>query len=292
MNSTATAARSLSKTEANVVLGFEWRGQKTITLDDLRRSLRGSDVYARRLAHGLVHKGWLERLRPGVFRLIPADRGPEGIGDTNPLAAGAALVHPYFFSFGTACTHHGLTEQVFAEVYIACQRRLRPRVVRNSRFIFVAMAPARFFGFEEVSALGERVQMATPERALLDAIDRPFLAGGLAEVSRMVARAGRRLDWAAAVDLLRRWDQSALVQRLGYLLDLHRIDMPEPERDALRALVRPASKIHLGPRRRWGATGKLATAWNVIENVPSELLTEAGEGKKRRVVFKPAGRTR
>jgi hypothetical protein len=35
------------------------------------------------------------------------------VADTNPLAAGAVLVRPYFFSFGTACTYHGLTDQVF-----------------------------------------------------------------------------------------------------------------------------------------------------------------------------------
>ncbi|MFQ5743605.1 MAG: hypothetical protein ACE5HV_08450 [Acidobacteriota bacterium] len=50
------------------------------------------------------------------------------MADTNPLAAGAVLVSPYFYSFGTACTHHGLSEQVFSEVYLACQEPRR-RVV-------------------------------------------------------------------------------------------------------------------------------------------------------------------
>jgi hypothetical protein len=29
------------------------------------------------------------------------------------------LMAPYCFSFGTACTYLGLTEEVFAEVYVA-----------------------------------------------------------------------------------------------------------------------------------------------------------------------------
>lgn len=291
MDIDATTSRSLSRTEANIVLGLEWRGTSTVTLADLRGSLRKSDVYARRLAHALVRKGWLERLRPGVFRLIPADRGPQGIADTNPLTAGAALVRPYFFSFGTACTHHGLTEQVFSEVYIACQRPLRPRIVRDTRYVFAVVPPARFFGFEEVAALGERVQMATRERALLDAIDRPQLAGGVGEVSRMVARAGHRLDWQAALDLLRRWDNPALVQRLGYLLDLHRIEIPTWERAMLLAIVRPKSKILLGPRARWGTSGRLAGCWNVVENVPGHLLVETGgSARRRKVVLGGKGR--
>jgi predicted transcriptional regulator of viral defense system len=103
--------RSLSKNEAKVVLDLEWRGQTTVTLGELRQALGASESYARFLAHKLVQKGWLERLRPGLYRLVPATRGREGVADANPLAAGGVLIAPYFFSFGTACTFHGLTEQ-------------------------------------------------------------------------------------------------------------------------------------------------------------------------------------
>ncbi|MCG8556562.1 MAG: type IV toxin-antitoxin system AbiEi family antitoxin domain-containing protein [Proteobacteria bacterium] len=84
--------RTLSQNEAKVVLDLEWRNQKTVTLAELREALGASEGYARKLAHGLVKKGWLERLRPGLFQLVPADRGREGVADTNPLAAGAVLV--------------------------------------------------------------------------------------------------------------------------------------------------------------------------------------------------------
>ena len=104
--------RTLSRTEAKVVLALEWRQQKTITLAQLRQALGVSEGYARKLAHGLVEKGWFERLRPGLFLLVPADRGRKGVADMNPLAAGAVLVSPYFYSFGTACTHR---QQLYAE---------------------------------------------------------------------------------------------------------------------------------------------------------------------------------
>jgi len=129
--------RSLSQNEAKIILDLEWRSQATVTLAELREALGASASYARFFAHKLVQKGWLERLRPGLFRLVPAARGREGVADANPLAAGAVLVSPYFFSFGTACTHHGLTEQVFAEVYVACQERRRPVLVRGKRYVFV-----------------------------------------------------------------------------------------------------------------------------------------------------------
>lgn len=277
--------RTLSKNESQVVLDLEWRGQKTVTLADIRAVLGSSEAYARFLAHKLVRKGWLERLRPGLFRLIPAERGREGVADTNPLAAGAALVAPYFFSFGTACTHHGFTEQSFAEIYIACQQHRRPETIRGTRYVFVEVRPERFFGFAEANVLGETVQMATRERALLDALDRPQYAGGLGEVSRMVSRSWGKLSWDALLELLRRLKESALVQRLGYLFDLHHVEASAEQRAALESLVRHGSKVHLGPRGKWGTSGKLVRPWNIVENVPHEVLAEKGERRRRRVTF-------
>jgi predicted transcriptional regulator of viral defense system len=277
--------RTLSKTEAKVVLDLEWRNQKIVTLAELREALGASENYARLFAHRLVKKGWLERLRPGLFQLIPADRGPEGVADTNPLAAGAVIVKRYFYSFGTACTHHGLTEQVFSEVYMACRKQRRPETIRAQRYVFVHVPERRFFGFEQVAVLGEPVQMATVERALLDAVDRPRHAGGIGEVSHIAARAATRVSWDAMLDLVRRWDSSAIVQRLGYFLDLHLAHVPDNVKAALLDLVRPKSKILLASRRRWGTTGKLMRTWNVVENVPRDVLMPKEEKPRRRVVF-------
>ncbi|MFC2171737.1 hypothetical protein ACFLU6_03780 [Acidobacteriota bacterium] len=122
---------------------------------------------------------WLERLRPGLYQLVPASRGRDGVADTNPLAAGALLTSPYFFSFGTACTHHGLTEQRFSEVYVACRERRKDENIRGIRYVFVHVPEQQFFGFTENRVLGASVQMATLERALLDAINRPRYSGGI-----------------------------------------------------------------------------------------------------------------
>jgi len=277
--------RTLSQNEAKVVLSLEWRGQRTVTLAELRTELAASEGYARYVAHRLVKKGWLERLRPGLFQLVPADRGREGVGDTHPLTVGAILVEPYFFSYGTACTIHGLTEQVFAEVYVACTTLRKPEMIRGNRYVFVRVREARFFGYEKTTVLGEPVQMATRERALLDAIDRPRYAGGIGEVSRIVGRAGPDLAWERLLEFAGRWGESAIVQRLGYFLDLHDVESPREVRKALLKLVRPTSKVHLGPRRRWGTTGTLARPWNVIINVPEAVLAEQRE-RRRRVRFR------
>jgi predicted transcriptional regulator of viral defense system len=185
----------------------------------------------------------------------------------------AALLAPTgFFSYGTACTHHGFTEQGFAEVYVACDKPHRPRTVRSTRYVFVFLPPAGFFGFEETNVFGSVVKMATPGRALIDALDRPQYAGGIREVARIAAKAARRLDWSQLHGYLGQWQESAIVQRLGYLLDLSKTTWPSGARERLLALVHPKSKVHPGPRREWGTGGHLSLPWGIIENVPREQL--------------------
>lgn len=277
--------RTLTKNEAKVVLDLEWRKQRVVTLAELREALGASENYARLFAHRLVKKGWFERLRPGLFQLVPADRGREGVADMNPLAAGAVLISPYFYSFGTACTHHGLTEQVFSEIYLACQQQRRPETIRDRRYVFVHVPEQRFFGFKEITVLGYPVHMATAERTVLDVIDRPGHAGGIGEVSRIVARSVTRISLGALLELARMWMSSALTQRLGYFLELHQADVPDDVRATLLKLIRPNSKIQLGSRRRWGTTGKLVLPWNVVVNVPRDVLISNEDKPRRRVFF-------
>lgn len=266
--------RTLSRNEAKIVLEREWQGKRSITLAEISALLRSTPGYARFVAHRLVRKGWLERVRRGIYRLIPADRGPQGIADTHPLIAGSFLGRPHFYSFGTACSHHGLTQQVFSEITVACQEPRRPLTARAHRYVFVRMPADRFFGFEESRVLGEAVPMADRERAMLDALDRPDLAGGIGEVSGILRKGFRQCHWGRLGEYLRRRKASSLAQRLGYFMDLHHAPAPQSFRRQLRTIVRESAKIHLGSRKRWGSHGTLAPEWNVVVNVPRDVLLE------------------
>jgi predicted transcriptional regulator of viral defense system len=275
-----TKERTLSKTEARLVLEMEWRGDRVISLEGIQSALGASEGYARFIAHRLVQKGWFERLRRGVFQLIPAERGREAVADTNPFLDVEIFHQPAFYSFGTACSHFGFTDQVFAEMYLATTKPRSPEEIRGKKYIFPAMQKERFFGCEETQVLGRKALMATPERAILDALDRPQYAGGLAEVSRIIKRAGPKLNFERLVEYARTWNESALVQRLGFFLDLHQVELPKDVREKLKSLVKPSNKIYLAPRGRWNVPAKLNSEWIVVENVPKGILTENVEGRR------------
>ena len=282
----ATKERSLSKAEARLVLEMEWRKQRTISLNEIQALLGVKQVYARFVAYRLVQKRWFERLRRGVFQLIPAERGREAIADTSPFVANEIFPSPCFYSFGSACSYYGFTEQAFAEMYLVSSKKHTAELVREKKYVFAYTPQSRFFGFEKIEIFGCKVEIATPERAILDALDRPEYAGGISEVSRIVRKAAPKLDFKRLLEFARTWNQSALVQRLGYLLDLNQIKITKQNRNELKRLVNPNNKIHLAARRRWNATTHLNTEWHIIENVPKEILLEKTEGTKRPFIFR------
>ena len=269
-------SRSLSDLEARLILHLEWEKQPVVTIEDTMAILDCSYDHARLVLHRLARRHWLVRLTPGKYELIPAERGEHAFPDTNPLFIGSALVEPYCFSFATAAFFHGLSTQASATVYLATTVRTGRRLyqVRGKEYRLVFQPPHKFFGAVEVDAYGSRVRMAEPEKAVVDALDRPEYAGDIPEVAGILQRGRARLDWDKLAEYGLRFESQALIQRLGYLTDLLRLPGAEQARDLLVAGI-GKSTPYLGRPGQWGTGGEYNATWRIVDNVPrQELLAE------------------
>jgi len=65
------------------------------------------------------------------------------------------------------------------------------------------------------------------------------------------------------------------VQRLGYLLETSEQTLPPEVKTRLLDGVGQA-KTYLGPVSRWGTSGEYNARWQVVVNVPGQLLGELG----------------
>lgn len=268
--------RSLSPLESKLILHLEWEEQPTVTIQQAMSILNCSYNHARKILHGLTESRWLARITPGTYELIPAERGEHAFPDTNPLFIGSTLVEPYCFSFATAAFFHGLSTQASATVYIATTVRKgrRLRTVRGNTYRLVFQPAHKFFGAAEVDAYGSPVMMARPEKTVVDALDRPEYSGGLPEIVGMLTRGGAKLDWARLADYALRFRSQALVQRLGYLIDMLRLQMRTQVKDRLLTGV-GESTTYLGRTSKWGTGGDYDATWRIVDNVPRrELVAE------------------
>src|SRR5260370_23996767 len=81
---------------------------------------------ARLLAHW-ASKGWLTRLRRGLYAPVPMDADP---GTTNVADAWAVLsrvFEPCYIGGWSACEHWGLTEQLFRTIVVITAKRVAAR---------------------------------------------------------------------------------------------------------------------------------------------------------------------
>jgi predicted transcriptional regulator of viral defense system len=265
--------RSLSRTEAKVVLSLEAEGKVELTLTGVQDRAAISRSFARKVAHDLVRKGWLQRVGRGRYLLSPSRHGPDAIPDTDPLRLGSRLVAPYYFGFATAAELHGLLPQASRVYYLVTPRRSGRRSSGAAQFRRVHVAPRQFFGFQSLVRRGETLSVSDVERTVLDCLARPELSGGLGGAAKVVASAGRRMDWLRLARYVRRLGERSLALRLGFLVESLRpiVRPPRGWLDRLRA--RPGEPyVPLGRPSEFGRRGVHDRRWHVIENVPPALL--------------------
>ncbi len=267
--------RTLSALESRLILRLEWDKKPTVTIQEAQAILGISYNHVRLVLHRLAQDKWLARIVPGTYELIPAERGEYAFPDTNPLFIGSTLASPYYFSYATAAFFHGLSTQASTIVYIATTHgKSQQRLVRDKAYRLVVQPEHKFFGEIEVDAYGSRVKMAGPEKTILDSLDHPKYAGGIPEVVAMLVQAKGRLNWKQLAEYASRFESRALVQRLGYLVDLLELSMPSAARKTLKAQVGHGI-AYLGQPRQWHTGGSYDAAWQVVDNVPRhELLAE------------------
>jgi predicted transcriptional regulator of viral defense system len=265
--------RSLSATEAKVVLSLESEHVEELTLDGIRRRAGISPGFARKIAHDLVKKGWLQRLGRGRYLLSPSRHGPDAIPDTDPFRLGSRLVSPYYFGFATAAELWGLLPQAGSLYYIVTPQRGSARWGPASRFRRITVSPHRFFGFERIERRGEAIQVSDRERTVLDCLGRPELAGGLGGVVKIIESAGRTLDWTRLARYLRRFGSRSLTLRLGYLVEAHSSTVRPPAEWLDRARARPDDPyVPLAGPKEFGRRGPHDPRWHIIRNVSEALL--------------------
>jgi predicted transcriptional regulator of viral defense system len=265
--------RSLSATEARVVLSLEADGEIELSLDTIEARAGVRRGFARKLAHDLVRKGWIQRVGRGRYLLNPSRHGPEAIPDTDPLRAGSHIVRPYYFGYASAAELWGFLLQAGRVYYIVTPVRTSIQLTHPAQFQFVRTRPDRFFGTQEVLRRGETVRVSDPERTVIDCVDRPDLSGGLGGVVQVIARAKPRLVWTRLSEYLGRMNNRSLALRVGFLTEQVRPSVPPPGNWRRRWQARPGEPwVPLGPPRTFGRRGPHDRRWHIIRNVPDRIL--------------------
>lgn len=265
--------RSVPKSLAPIVSTLEFDPPTgLLTLDDLALIAGVPRDRVRLIASRLAQRGWLARVRPGLYEFVPA---AEGYPSASEWHVFTGLDHKLVVSGLTAAQHHGLTPQLPSRhVVIVPADRSTPRwLMHPERFRVVRLRPERVFGAQMTVFDGVRVPLASLERVLIDAVAHPRWFAGAAEVARII-RAGFPLaNRRRLLGGVRRYGSLAVARRIGWWGErtLGPSAWSANERKELLGGRRPSEKIgSLIPGE--GPTGRMDPRWGLALNVSEDAL--------------------
>jgi predicted transcriptional regulator of viral defense system len=178
----------------------------------------------------------------------------------DPLLVASRLALPSYISLWYALGHHGMTLQVPHEIAVLTTMRTFRKGIdfMGTRIAFIRIAPRHLFGFEKLAVKGLEVFMATPEKALVDAVLLRRIS--TSEVFSMMEENLDALEVPKIVDHVLRAGSGVLAKRMGYMLDALGHDAYGRLEDLVYPTVVP---LDTGAPRE----GHVDARWGLLDNV-------------------------
>ncbi len=264
------SVRSLSQRESRLLTELAAAGLTVFTVADAQQVAGSGEAGLAGLLHRLAAKRWLQRLERGKYRLIPLEAGPEAQWAEHEFLVAAALVQPYYLTYGTALTYYGYSERPLHPIWIATTRRKQPLTVGGMTYRFVTLRPVKFFGFSPIDLLGRPVLLAEREKAIVDGFDHPEYCGGVLEPAKGLWFGRDEIDLERLVAYGERLGNGAALRRLGFWLE--RLDLGASALLARLEAHKGRSYAHLDPATP--NDGPRNARWRLVVNVPERHMLE------------------
>ena len=215
----------------------------------------------------LARRGWLSRVRRGLYVAVPLDALQSGEWVEDPWVVADRLFSPCYVGGWSACEHWDLTEQTFRTLLVVTARRVRHRdeVIQGLPFHLTVRNEEALFGTVAVWRGRSKVAVSDPSRTVIDVLDDPSLGGGIRTVADVLAEYLRseHRDDELLVRYGDRLGNRAAFKRLGYLLEHSHVETPTLVAACLER--RSSGLTKLDPAA--GAPGRIVRRWGLRVNV-------------------------
>lgn len=255
MNATTTAGgiSAASRRELANLLGG---GQRTVNVEDAAKALGTSrEAAAKRLA-AWASRGWLRRIRRGLYLAVPVDARHPGAWTEDPWYLADLVWKPCYIGGWSAANHWSLTDQVFRSTIIMTGQRVRrvEQELAGAAFLVHHVAAELLtWGLAREWRHDRGVLVSSRERTVADLLSNPVLGGGIRHSMEILELALAEVSIESVVDAVTRLGNGAGLKRLGYLLELlgHSTDAIEERLTSGVSLLDPALPDR-GPKSpRW-----------------------------------------
>ena len=222
---------------------------------------------AGRLLRYLAERGWLSRVRRGLYTTVPLGASEPSAWREDPWAVAERVFAPCYIGGWSAAEHWSLTEQLFRSVMVMTDRPVRTSSVeiQDQPFRLKHMPKKRQFGTRAAWRERVRTTVSDPSRTVLDTLDDPAVGGGIRHSAAvlLVYWASKHCNEEFLLDYACRLGNRTVFKRLGFLLEHFEIEAPETIEACLSSLSSGLSLLDPTVKRK----GRIVKRWNLWVNV-------------------------
>lgn len=223
MNNTHMTGKGISEKNRRLLTILHREASGPFTPQDAANWLFLDTKRVNRFLAYLVDKGWLARIRRGLYVTVPLDAVDPAHWQEDPWVVAFRVFSPCYIGGWSACEHWNLTEQIFRDTIVISSRRVRHRriLIRTFPFRVKVVNSGKIFGTQVVWRGRTRVLVSDPARTMVDILDDPSIGGGIRHVAEILSAyfATDSRDDSQLIQYTHRVGNRAVFKRLGYLLE-------------------------------------------------------------------------
>ena len=249
------------------------RGTKgTISVTESAEILKVSSINAAKMLSRWSSKGWLSRVRRGLYITVPLESPTVDIPLDDPWIIAERLYTPCYIGGWSAAEYWDLTEQIFRTVVVMTTQKPRVRNpnLKGTSFMLRTVQEKAMFGLKPVWRGQVKMSVSNPTRTILDMLNDPRFGGGIRSTSDMFLNylKSDSKNINLLIEYAKRLGNGAVFKRLGFLLERFAPD----EKDAMLECKSQLTKgnVKLDPVLK---ANKLITRWRLW--VPENWIKES-----------------
>jgi predicted transcriptional regulator of viral defense system len=232
----------LGKTDRKRLTAVIRRSKGTISVAEAAEALQVSATDAAKMLARWAGKGWLSRVRRGLYVAVPLESLTSDVPLEDPWLIADRLYSPCYIGGWSAAEYWDLTEQIFRSVLVMTTRKPRERTptIRNTKFVVRTVQENALFGLKPTWRGQMKVSVSDPTRTVVDMLSDPALGGGIrptADVLLSYLKSESR-NVELLIGYAKRLGNGAVFKRLGFLLE----HLAPGEAEALRACLSGLTK--------------------------------------------------
>lgn len=267
--------RASPSTKQTLLNALSRRGRSLYSSAEIRSLLKGESLpYIRNLVLKLEREGRITILEKGKYLFVP--EGFQGEWSEDAFYIASKLIQPYAVAFWSSLNYWHYTEQIPRTIFVISSKRKQGKSQRDilgMRFQFVTVPKRKFVGIEEVWIGNRKICMASREKTILDAFDKPQYCGGIMEAVKGLFNAFHDENFIAErlIQYGSKGNRSAL-KRIGYTSEVLALNVPKGWIEKLRKNISRGYSLFDPLNKK--AKGNYNARWQLYVNVASKGFKE------------------